>query len=126
MSEYRGYIALIPRTAGLRERLDRFLPLAPATMLAALSSEEVWDRAMVLPETGHKLVFEASGVQYTAYQYSTVRHGYLLLAVRYSNRNLAPSGGLAGEGLRHVGVEAVPLDDRPVEEQVRAFLAARS
>jgi hypothetical protein len=126
MGEYQGYIALVPRDAELETRLRSFLLQAAAVMVAALGQEEVWyvDQPQ-LPDVGHKLVFVAFGVEHTAYQYVTLNSDYIVLAVRYSQRYLAPGGGFTVDRARLRGAEVVALNERPVEEQVTAFLAAR-
>lgn len=127
MSEYRGFIALVPRPSA--EQWIRNCAIRQAVpVLQAFASDTAWHVDQpTLPALGWRLELQVSGRTYIARQYTTRHNDTDMLAVAciYTNEWHAPGGKFAADvqlhrqsGTNLIGVRLIELMDGDLDGQV--------
>jgi hypothetical protein len=103
MSEYLGFIALIPRQLA-HQWLEGHMARADALVLQAFASDEAWEADQpVLPALGRRLALNSGGIAYTAWQYTAQDGDVLALACHYVREWIGPGGKFAADVELHEG-----------------------
>lgn len=126
MSEYLGFIALVPRRmAG--PWIQHHMPSSIVSVLRAFASDDSWEEGqLILPALGRRLALTSGGITLTARQYTT-RDGdgdMLAVAYRYAGEWIGPSGKFAADvrSYQSTGMTLVEIVDGNLDEQIKQAL----
>ena len=116
MTQYLGYIALIPRTDAASGWVRDHLPRKHTAVLEAFCSDEAWDG---YPHNLGDPLRVPGSTQYTAWQYGD---DTLVIVCQYQAEYLAPGGKFAADVQLHEGANLTELTEEEILPQVRRVL----
>ncbi|HSW91999.1 MAG TPA: hypothetical protein VLG09_05115 [Candidatus Saccharimonadales bacterium] len=124
MSEYLGFIALVPRKAA-GQWVQRHTPPPAVPILQAFASDATWEEdQLTLPALGRRLVLALGGATYTARQYTAHGSDVLVVACNYTREWIGPGGKFTADVELHraEGVTLTEIVDGDLDEQIKQAL----